>query len=98
MNVLNAQGNLVTSGVIRPGTEPGDSTQLAIDPALGFYAPATDTYFIKLATTATDQSYNRGYDLHLERIGRTEDGYLAALDQGGSFHVWRNQNGNLLNV
>jgi hypothetical protein len=94
--VLNAAGAQVAWS--RYGTEP-ESNVFSFDPAVGYYAPEGGTYFVKVATTATDYSPGRGYNLNLERVG-VEDTNVAPyrLRQGGTGHAWLNAGGDTLHV
>lgn len=94
--VLNAAGTQVAWA--RYGTEP-ESNAFAMDPALGYYAPAAGTYYVKVTTGSTDYSLGRSYNLNLERVGVEDTNVLPLrLKQGGAGHAWLNASGDTLNV
>lgn len=94
--VLNAAGAQVASN--RYGTEP-ESGAFSVDPALGYYAPAAGTYYVKVTTGAADYSFGRSYNLNLERVGVEDTNVLPLrLKQGGAGHAWLNASGDTLNV
>jgi hypothetical protein len=71
---------------------------ISTDPAIGFWAPATGDYYVRVGTTATTTSYARSYDLHMERVGPDNAKSNESLDQAGAFRTWLTQDGRMLHI
>jgi hypothetical protein len=89
-------GNDVAQQVTMIGTEP-ETGVAGADPALGFWAPASGEYYVKVGSTASTIGRSRTYNLNLQRIGMSYSAQNDALAQDGAFHAWMNKEGTALN-